>query len=164
MAERVTKLGFCRDLFKKQFYLLEEDLNLALLLCKFQKDNLLAAFLKNSNKKVNHCRAKLSKFYFQNLSYVNSVNDKNLKALNKWRKQQKQKLKYYRHSRTCARHRQKKFKYWTDKDITALIELEERMYKRQLQNHLKLSQNYRNHYQFLKSYEGKLFSLGIFPL
>ena len=164
MAERIIKLGFSRDFFKKKNFLLEEDLNLALLLCKFQKDNFLNLFLKNSIKKVNECRTKISKFYFQNLNYVVNVNDKNLKALNEWRKQQKQKIKYYQHSKTCAGCRQKKFKYWSDKDITAHIYLEKRNYKRQLRNHLNLSRVYRNHYHLLKSYEGKLFSLGIFPL
>ena len=163
MPERVTRLGFSKDLFRKQFHLLEEDLNFALSLCQFQKHNFLNVFLKNNIKKANNCRTELAKFYFQNLKYVISVNDKNLKALNEWRKQQKQKHRYYRHSKTCVNHREKEFKYWADEDISAYIYLEKRMYKRQLQNHLNRSQEYRCHYHFLKSLEGKLYSLGIFP-
>jgi hypothetical protein len=164
MTQRITRLGFSRDCFAKQFIILEKELCDYSDICEFQKLNFLSVFLKQNKKKVAEIKAELSNFYSQHLSYVISVNKQNLKKLKNWRKQQKKQLKYYQLSLFCGNNRQKEFPYWSDEDIAAFIDLKKRMYKIQLRKQLQLCQKYREHYSFLTSYKAKLFSLAIFPL
>ena len=93
MTQRITRLGFSRDCFAKQFIILEKELCDYSDICEFQKLNFLSVFLKQNKKKVAEIKAELSNFYSQHLSYVISVNKQNLKKLKNWRKQQKKQLK-----------------------------------------------------------------------
>ena len=163
MAQRITRLGFSRDLFAKQFIILESDLCHFSDIYEYQKLNFLSAFAKHNKKKIEVIKEELSNHYFRDLKYVKSINKKNFKKIIKWRKHQKKQIKYYQLSFFCDDNRKKEFPYWSDEDILAFIHLKKRMYKNQLRKQLLFCKKYRKHYFFLKSYEAKLFSLGIFP-
>jgi len=164
MAEFYDRMGFSKNIFKREMGQLEIDIIFKTHLLQYQTHNLLTIPLKTSQKNVKQAQNKIKNFYLGELRYIHYLLKKERLLLSKLRAANLKRNNFLEKAKSCQICKIKEFtKYLSESEIDELIDFEKDLRKRKIQKSFEQILKWRRCRDFVKSFEKLLFSLGVFP-